>query len=211
MVHGHWLKSMIQIHDDCVESKYFNALKNEIFDFKHMPWFLSQYTAYKQKSTDTDDFSFSHLAIKNSNNISELAPYARMCINEAFKNLGKSEPEILRVRFGLILKSHKHKVHGPHVDHHYPHQTGLLYLNDSDGDTYFYDNYYEPESNMKNLHQFEYYEKYVKDKLKFQQSITPKNNRLVLFNGYQYHASSCPTNTPLRVVMNFNIAYDKSL
>ena len=209
MVLGYYQRLKMQIHDNCVESKYFNVLKKEVFDFRHMPWFLSQYTAYKEKSTDTDDFSFSHLAIKESKEISALAPYARMCINEIFKSLGESEPKILRVRFGLILKSHKHKVHGPHVDHHYPHQTGLLYLNDSDGDTYFYDNYYEPELNTENLHQFDYYEKHVKDKLKFQQSITPKNNRLVLFDGYQYHASSCPVNTQLRVVMNFN--YDKSL
>ena len=201
----------MRILDDCVESKYFNTLKNEIFDFKHMPWFLSKYTAYKQKSTDTDDFSFSHLAIKNSKDISELAPYARMYINEAFKNLGKSEPEIYRVRFGLILKSYKHKIHGPHVDDHELHHVGLLYLNDSDGDTYFYDNYYDPELNTENLYQFDYYEKHIKDKLKFEQSVTPKSNRLVLFNGYQYHASSSPVNSQLRVVMNFNIAYDKSL
>ena len=200
----------MQILDDCVESKYFNVLRNEIFDFRHMPWFLSKYTAYKQKSTDTDDFSFSHLAIKDGHDISELAPYARIFIDRAFEKLGENRPKIYRVRFGLILKSHKHKVHGPHVDHHAPHQTGLLYLNDSDGDTYFYDNYYNPTSD-EGLSQFDYYEKYIKDDLKFQQSITPKSNRLVLFNGYQYHASSCPTESQLRVVMNFNFNYDKSL
>ena len=199
---------MIKIVDDCVESKYFNTLRNEIFDFKHMPWFLSQYTAYKQKSTDTDDFSFSHLAIKDGHDISELAPYARLCINRAFENLEEEIPKIHRVRFGLILKSHKHKIHGPHVDHHAPHQTGLLYLNDSDGDTYFYDNYSDPSLDER-LSQFDYYQKHIKNHLKFQQSVTPKSNKLVLFDGYQYHASSCPTKTQLRVVMNFN--YDKNL
>ena len=199
---------MIKIVDDCVESKYFNTLRNEIFDFKHMPWFLSQYTAYKQKSTDTDDFSFSHLAIKDGHDISELAPYARLCINRAFENLEEEIPKIHRVRFGLILKSHKHKIHGPYVDHHAPHQTGLLYLNDSDGDTYFYDNYYDPSLDER-LSQFDYYQKHIKNHLKFQQSVTPKSNKLVLFDGYQYHASSCPTKTQLRVVMNFN--YDKNL
>lgn len=199
----------MQIHDECVENKYFNVLKNEIFDFKHMPWFLSRYTAYKQKSTDTDDLSFSHLAIKDGQDISELAPYARICIDRAFEKLGENRPTLYRVRFGLILKSHQHKVHGPHVDDHSPHKTGLLYLNDSDGDTYFYDNYYDPELNVDNLYQFDYYQKFIKDHLKFQQSVTPKSNRLVLFDGYQYHASSCPTKTQLRVVMNFN--YDKSL
>ena len=199
---------MIQIHDDCVESKYFNVLKTEVFDFKHMPWFLSEYTAYKQKSTDMDDLSFSHLAVKDGNDISELAPYARLCINQAFEKLGRNLPKIYRVRFGLILKSNQHKIHGSHVDHHAPHQTGLMYLNDSDGDTYFYDNYYDPTLD-DTLSQFDYYQKYIKDNLKFQQSVTPKSNRLVLFDGYQYHASSCPTKTQLRVVMNFN--YDKSL
>jgi hypothetical protein len=200
----------MRILDECVESKYLNVLKNEVFDFRHMPWFLSQYTAYKQKSTDTDDFSFSHLAIKDGNDISELAPYARICIDRIFEKLGENRPKLYRVRFGLILKSHKHKVHGPHVDFHTSHQTGLLYLNDSDGDTYFYDNYYDPTLD-DGLSQFDYYQKYIKDDLKFQQSITPKSNRLVLFDGHQYHASSCPTETQLRVVMNFNYNYDKSL
>jgi len=94
------------------------------------------------------------------------------------------------------------------VDHHAPHQTGLLYLNDSDGDTYFYDNYYDPAVD-EDFSQFDYYQKFIIEHLKLQQSVTPKSNRLVLFDGYQYHASSCPIKTQLRVVMNFN--YDKSL
>ena len=179
---------MMQILDDCVENKYFNALKKEVFDFRHMPWFLSQYTAYKQKSTDTDDLSFSHLAIKDGQDISELAPYARLCIDRAFEKLGRNLPKIYRVRFGLILKSYRHKVHGPHVDHHAPHQTGLLYLNDSDGDTYFYDNYYDPAVD-EDFSQFDYYQKFIKDHLKLQQSVTPKTNSFVIFDGYQYHDS----------------------
>ena len=200
---------MIQIHDDCVESKYFNALKTKVFNFRFMPWFFNQFTAYTEKSTDTFDNSFNHIAVRNYKDVSMMAPYARMCIAQAFFKLGEPAPEIIRVRFGLILNAPHNKIHGPHIDSHKPHQTGLLYLNDSDGDTYFYDNYYDPSLD-EGLSQFDYYKKFVKDNLKEDQSVTPKANRLALFDGYQYHASSSPVNTQFRIVMNFNYTYDKS-
>ena len=199
---------MIKIVDDCVESVFFNTLKNEIFNFAHMPWFFSPFTAYRVKSTDTDDFSFSHLAVKDEEDISDLAPYARMFIKRAFEKLDYEIPIIYRVRFGLIVKSHMNKIHGPHVDHHLPHKTGLVYLNDSDGDTYFYNNYYKPELN-NGLSQFEYYQKYIKEHLHIIKSVVPKSNRMVLFDGYQYHSSSSPTETQFRIVMNFN--YDRNI
>ena len=201
---------MIRILDECVEIKYFNALRTKAFNFRFMPWFFNQFTAYTEKSTDTFDNSFNHIAVRNYKDVSMMAPYARMCISQAFVKLGEPVPEIIRVRFGLILNAPNNKIHGAHIDSHKPHQTGLLYLNDSDGDTYFYDNYYDPSLD-DGLSQFDYFKKFVKDDLKEEQSVTPKANRLVLFDGYRYHASSSPVNTQFRIVMNFNYTYDKSL
>ena len=43
-----------------------------------------------------------------------------------------------RVRGGLFTNSGKSKLHAPHVDFHVPHYTLLYYANDSDGDTFIF-------------------------------------------------------------------------
>ena len=68
-----------------------------------------------------------------------------------------------------------------HVDADMPHTTTLYYVNDSDGDTYFFDN----DGNI------------IK-------KVTPKKGRIVTFDGLTYHSSSCPRENSHRLVLNFN-------
>jgi hypothetical protein len=71
----------------------------------------------------------------------------------------------------------------PHVDGPYPHTVLLYYVNDSDGDTVFFDS---------------------EDKTKIIERVTPKRGRVLLFDGSMYHAS-CPPSNGYRSVVNFNI------
>lgn len=64
----------------------------------------------------------------------------------------------------------------------------VYYVNDSDGDTWLFNQFYEEG---------------VLPKLSVAKRITPKKNRLVVFNGRRYHASSNPRNTRERIVINF--------
>jgi hypothetical protein len=59
----------------------------------------------------------------------------------------------------------------------------LYYVNDSDGDTYFFGK--EKDSELV-------------------QKITPKKNRAVIFDGSTWHASSLPSKNH-RIVINFNL------
>jgi hypothetical protein len=77
----------------------------------------------------------------------------------------------------------KDKYHTPHIDNAYEEQiTAIYYVNDSDGDTIFFDN----AGNITDR-------------------ITPKKGRLVWWKGRVFHAKSSPVETTQRVVINFNL------
>lgn len=191
------------VFQDSVDTDLFNELQKQVSNFQYMPWFLSKHTAYPESSENIFDTSFSHIAIKESKNLSDLAELSRICIAYALANANVKFTELIRVRFGLLLAWPNQRIHEAHIDSVDTHKVGLLYLNDSDGDTFLYDNFYDPELD-NGLSKFDYYQKHVKDNLKLQQQVTPESNKLVLFNGWQYHASSCPTKNAYRLVMNFN-------
>ena len=72
----------------------------------------------------------------------------------------------------------------PHVDFDEPGlTTALYYVNDSDGNTVFFDDTY----NMV-------------------EEIKPQRGKVVIFDGLTYHASTCPTLTTNRITLNFNYA-----
>ena len=60
--------------------------------------------------------------------------------------------------------------------------TALYYVNDSDGDTYFFD-----------------------DSGKVTKRVTPKKGTLVMWEGKIFHAKSSPIKTTSRVVININL------
>ena len=81
---------------------------------------------------------------------------------------------------GGFQKRHKHEKHEKF--------SWVLYLNDSDGDTVFYneklnDNYKE---------------------LTVQSRNKPVKNQAVLFDGLQYHSSSVPEKNTTRIALNIN-------
>lgn len=97
--------------------------------------------------------------------------------------------KLFRMRIGISINVNKEGSHFPHVDFNFPHNTLLYYVNDCDGDTIFYEEFYNGSHPRK-----------------YNISMTnkPKANQAVLFNGLQYHSSSNPTNTPYRAAININ-------
>ena len=93
---------------------------------------------------------------------------------------GKRPNDLNRIRMGMHVPAEHRGPHGPHTDQPAPHDVVLYYVNDSDGDTYFFDGEGE-----------------VIDR------ITPKKNTMVLFGGFKVHASSYPTKGQ-RITINLN-------
>lgn len=105
---------------------------------------------------------------------------------------------ILKVRSFLQVPLHENfsKVHldALHTDQPFPHLVLLYYVIDADGDTIIV-NHKRNGQRLENL-KAESYEQLVR--------VTPKKNRLVIFDGEYYHTAEQPRNG-LRNIINFNL------
>ena len=96
---------------------------------------------------------------------------------------------VLRLKFNILPRGNgQGSYHTPHVDQDRPHKVFLYYVNDSDGDTYFFN-----ERLGYNGKEFTVNEQ-----------VSPKMGRAVLFDGDIYHASSSPTNSNMRCILNID-------
>ena len=98
-----------------------------------------------------------------------------------FRSVKVTDSRVLQARSFLQTPNNTtRKYNNKHVDTTIPHVVVLYYVNDSDGDTHLFNGV---------------------DIIK---TVTPKKNRVVIFDGSIYHSSGSPT-TNKRCVINFNI------
>jgi len=96
----------------------------------------------------------------------------------------KSNLRIIECKFNFLPKNNNSVHHYPHVDIKTDQQnsdikTAIYYVNDSDGDTFFFD-----------------------DKLNVTNTIAPKKGRIVIFDANKLHSSSSPILNEYRIVLN---------
>lgn len=178
--------------DNAVPPTLFNKIKNFLCT-DVCPWYHYNNVARPTESEILFDHGFGHIVMEDGEHKSNISPFLESAIFSALDSISQSPKNLRRIRAGLLTITNSTIVHTPHVDYFTPHKTGILYMNDSDGDTILYDQYHED----KDLNNFTVHSK-----------ITPKSNRLVIFNGLQYHSSSTPTITNSRVVVNFNYDFE---
>jgi hypothetical protein len=98
----------------------------------------------------------------------------------------------MRAKVNLLFKQETfpdHHYNIPHIDNiHDDKWSAVYYLNDSDGDTVLFN---------------EFHSETLPSKLTVFKKISPKKNRLVIFNSSRYHASSNPRISNERFVINF--------
>jgi hypothetical protein len=128
--------------------------------------------------------------------------------------LGYNEHNLTRVRCVTTLSvpgmtSEYYNL--PHVDHPGEHKSAVFYVNDSDGDTRIFHQRQEPfgwrlgqdptEEDKK-----KYASQFTLSGFTVKHSISPKANRLLIFDGLQYHAAGFPLDSRRRVILNMNIS-----
>ena len=124
-----------------------------------------------------------NIEFKNPAN-SESLPMVHTVCDHFLKTFNFKKMDVMRSKVNLQIqvkdfKPHQHNT--PHIDYteDVPHYVLLYYLNESDGDTFFFN---KDHSVMKR--------------------IAPEPNKLVFFNGSIEHASSHPSNHKYRIAMN---------
>jgi len=126
-----------------------------------------------------------------------LSSYFETIINNTAKKIKLKNPELLEARSFLQLPLNKkyvgEGVDTPHLDRTEPHLVFLYYVSNSDGDTIIYNYRSKDENDIP----------YFED-VKELKRVTPKQGRVVVFNGLNWHTAEQPTKD-IRCILNFNI------
>lgn len=197
-------RQMIKIVENALPQKDFDNLVSQTTNWGCFPWFFAPNSAYDQTEEDLDQFSWAHSSVLEGRDNSEWAAWHReICNNLNESHIHEETFGIRRIRFGMHTRTVNPIMNNPHIDFSVGSIVGLLYLNDSDGDTYFFDKFYDgppitTETDLKN------HWTSIKDSMKIVDSISPKANTMAIFDGRQYHCSSAPTKNQYRQIMNIN-------
>jgi hypothetical protein len=187
----------MKTYKNAVSPTLFKRLQHEVLAGS-TPWYFSDFTAYENNSPETMDFSWFHIVSQEGTIGSQISQLVESCLIGALDAVNEPIELFTRIRIGLITATSTPIKHEPHTDWQEEHKTGILYLNDSDGDTIIYNEKYDLTSSANS--------KDYKDKidLTVNTTSTPEENKLIIFDGLTYHASTTPTTAPRRVAINFN-------
>ena len=100
--------------------------------------------------------------------------------------------QIIRIKSNILTRNDNSDYHSIHVDQSYEHKVFLYYVNDSDGDTVFFNESWSPDSPE------------APKQLTEQVRVAPQQGLGVVFDGLQYHCSTSPQNNNLRCVVNID-------
>lgn len=131
--------------------------------------------------------------------VSEMLAYVTPVIEKFVELSGVKINNWLRIKINLqtpIVGNAPDKYNGAHVDRYIPHKTLIFYPFDSDGDTFIFNEIYNPDDPTT-------YPPLVNPTIK--ERIKPVANTLCyLEDGYIYHTSSNPITCDARYTINFN-------
>ena len=180
----------IQIIDNFLPQAYQDALQHLMLSI-NFSWYLNRITAYPYstdvaRNTTTDSPQFTHIFFEDGQKRSEHFNLISLVMYHLMLTENVDTTELLRAKANLNILINNYP-----KDHHYvAHRdydeltkftTAIYYVNDSDGDTKFFD-----------------------DDGRIVRSVAPKKGRLVYFDGSINHAGRPPINTNVRCVINFN-------
>lgn len=190
------------ILDDAISKRYQKELETLFLSSGNLPWYYQQDITYSPNTIESlgvePQFGFSHLMYDDLGNVKsrDLFNIVLPLVYEACDKINYDFKRIGRARSFLQTPTRKseYEINHPHVDLPHPHLVLLYYVNDSDGDTVLFNETYEdiPESDVS------------LNKLNEMTRCSPKQGRVLFFNGKHYHSSSRPLNKH-RCIINVDI------
>jgi hypothetical protein len=188
--------------DDAIPKAYQDQIETELASSR-MTWFFHEESARSAKSQfQTNYAGFSHPAFNIREASPVLSPLNAVLVPILFLFCEKAHLKfsaLMRVRIGLFTRAMVDAPHhNPHVDFYEPHRVALYYVNDSDGDTFvFNETYDDVGQDQAAAHVNE-------GKFTVAERISPKKGTMISFDGKRYHASMHPAKSTSRIVVTFN-------
>jgi hypothetical protein len=189
----------IIVIDDVISKNYQIAIEQRILADLNFPWFfvpnITKETNWNE-SLSSDTLGFAHQFYDRSGSTGQITDFLLPLMYESCGKIDFYPKEIFYGRIFMTLGSKNNFKHNLlHVDMATPHLVCLYYVNNSTGNTIFIDKTIndEDQDTINNL-----------ENLKIIKEVTPKQGRVVLFNGKHYHASTNPS-SGRRCIINFDL------
>lgn len=171
------------VFDDAVPKYYQKQIYDHVLRSVEFPY---AYRPDVNAHTDSFQPAFSHQFYFGRLNVESehwftFLPLAYLAADKINLNI----KEIIQARSFLLYPIHEDFLlphDQPHIDIEEEHTVIIYYANDSEGDTILFDD----------------------DKQTELARISPKQGRVLIFNGLQYHCSTHPQ-TKMRCVINYNV------
>lgn len=160
-------------------------------------WLYNSSTSYAE-GTSIHDYAFFHVLYTDGKPVSELFQPFFMIFLSCLDSAGQRLNELYRLRINMTLAAHERTIHEPHVDSSVPHQTGIFYLEDSDGPTTIYNEKYDPNSKLAIKDHM------LKTNLTVMNNVDPVKYRFISYNGLHYHNGCTPLQHKRRILLNCN-------
>ena len=180
---------MMKIIDNFLSKTYYNNISEQITG-PNFEWWYYNYISNPPFSTDFNEYGFSHTFWHEKRGHTNTS-FSNFILPLLFQILDVTDCDFLfRARADMVTWSKEDFIHPVHIDSPIPNTASVFYVNESDGDTIFYN--IKPEDVPKD-----------KD-LKEYDRVSPKANRLIIFDGDLLHTGCSPTKHKTRILINSN-------
>ena len=178
----------MRIIDDFLPASYANTISSCLNSPGHQ-WSFNPRTVGKSEETELLQYGFSYNICGetgfNTTDITKLIIPMTYFVQD---EIGGPNNRLERCRLDMTVANGVKVRHQPHQDLEHEHTTAIYYVSDSDGDTLVYN------------------EKEPSDEYTIMESITPKKNRLIIFDGLHFHTGHSPMEHPSRILVNMNFS-----
>jgi 2OG-Fe(II) oxygenase superfamily len=199
---------MIRVLDNILPAYEFKVLHDNIMQFD-FPWCYGRKSIESNVITNPFLYGFVRVIINDGVLVFDPHRIIEPAVRLALGYAGEKVQSILRVRCILNTAADENYEFGTHIDLQQPHRTALIYLNDSDGDTIVYNERFSPTLTAFNGN-LQIDDDTLPD-LSIRQAVTPKANRMVIFDGHLYHSGRTPTTVSRRVAINVNYTTEEDI
>ena len=201
-------KNKFLIFDNVISKTYLKQLIDDIFDY---PWKFSSNLTYGngEENVNSQDFEYGfNASITKEQRYFILPLILKICDLSNIEISNKNQISRITPRLQTMLSSNN-EINDIHIDKEQNHYVIIFYPHNIDGDTILY-NQTTLDFNCSKFIKMNFKEKREETKnFTILERITPKENRVVVFNGNRYHASSSPSKGP-RCIININIDIDET-